>query len=336
MDSSVQLRRWQRYGNDRLYMTLPDGTQVGFWDVAAQEAHPAAPEYSRVLIDAAVDWMADQLRSGRAAPAKAPPAVQQPAAADPAGPASVGVLEPGARIEPEAPAAGSASAGRTAPAASGAPAPADPGLRPWRDLAANDAGAQARQQARAARAAAPIRTTVARLLGVHTEERAWRIGADGEQKVAAQLDRLAQRDPRWRFLHAVPVGDRGADIDHLVIGPGGVFTVNAKHHPGAKIWVGGRTFLVNGVEQPYLRNSRHEAGRAARLLGSATGLDVHVDGLVVPVNARDLVVKSTPEGTHVVPRMQVAGWLHNHGDVLSAASVQLLYQAARRSTTWTS
>ncbi len=51
------------------------------------------------------------------------------------------------------------------------------------------------------------------------------------------------KDPRWRVLHAIPVGERGSDIDHLAIGPAGVFTINAKYHAGAKIWVGGDTFL---------------------------------------------------------------------------------------------
>lgn len=81
-----------------------------------------------------------------------------------------------------------------------------------------------------------MRTFLARVLMVHTEERAWRIGADGEEKVGAQLDKLIQRDPRWRAIHAIEVGERGSDIDHLVIGPGGVYSLNAKHHPGAKVW----------------------------------------------------------------------------------------------------
>ncbi len=74
---------------------------------------------------------------------------------------------------------------------------------------------QAREAAQAARDAAPVKTTLARVLGVHTDERAWRIGADGEEKVAAQLAKAARKDLRWRFLHAIPVGERGSDIDHL-------------------------------------------------------------------------------------------------------------------------
>ncbi len=53
----------------------------------------------------------------------------------------------------------------------------------------------ARVQAVALKQAAPVRTMVARVLGVHTDERAWRIGADGEQKVAGQLAKLAKKDP---------------------------------------------------------------------------------------------------------------------------------------------
>jgi hypothetical protein len=48
----------------------------------------------------------------------------------------------------------------------------------------------------------------------------------------------------------------GADIDHLVIGPPGVFTINTKHHRDARIWVGGNMVKVNNFKQPdYLRNS---------------------------------------------------------------------------------
>lgn len=184
------------------------------------------------------------------------------------------------------------------------------------------------------RDAAPVKSVLARVLGVHSDERAWRIGADGEEKVAAQLAKLVRKDARWRVLHAIPVGTRGSDIDHLVVGPAGVFTINAKHHPGAKVWVGGNTVMVDGFKQPYVRNSRHEAARASKLLTHACGFAVHVEGLIVTVNAGDVVVKSQPEGVSVVPRMQVAKWLRRHGEIHDESSVDTIYEAARRSTTW--
>ncbi len=185
-----------------------------------------------------------------------------------------------------------------------------------------------------AREAAPVRTAMARLLGVHSLERAWRVGAKGEELVGAQLARLVAKDPRWRVLHSIPVGRDGADIDHLVIGPGGVFTLNAKHHPGGRIWVAGDTLMVNGVRQPYVRNSRHEALRAGRLLSSACGFPVRVTGLVVLVNAGDIVVKRPPDGVHVVPRRRVRRWLRRQGECLDEASVDRVYETARRPATW--
>lgn len=152
--------------------------------------------------------------------------------------------------------------------------------------------------------------------------------------VAAQLAKLLRKDPRWRVLHAIPVGTRGSDIDHLIIGPGGVFTANAKHHRDAKIWVGGNTFLVDGHKQPYVRNARHEATRAAKLLTDATGCPVHVEGLIVTVNADDVTVKTQPDGVSVVPRMQVTKWLLRHGDILTGEQVDVVYAVARRSSTW--
>lgn len=204
----------------------------------------------------------------------------------------------------------------------------------WEDLAQRQAGALAREQAVALREAAPVRSLLARVLGVHTDERAWRIGADGEQKVAAQLAKLAAKDGRWQSLHALPVGDRGSDIDHLVIGPGGVFSLNAKHHPGSKIWVGGNTLMVNGRRLPYVRNARFEAQRASRLLSETCGFPVFVRGVVVPVGADDVTIKTPPKDVSVVNRMQLVRWLRSQPDLLTADQTRTIFAAARRSTTW--
>src|SRR5687767_11173747 len=110
------------------------------------------------------------------------------------------------------------------------------------------------------------RSGVARALGVSPldEERAaWYRGALGEAAVGRLLDKLPDG---WAVLHAVPVGKGDSDIDHVVIGPGGVFTINTKNHSGQKVWVAGRTFMVNGQKQLHLRNAVHEAQRASRLL----------------------------------------------------------------------
>lgn len=205
---------------------------------------------------------------------------------------------------------------------------------PEEDLALRRPGHAAREQALALRRAAPVRTALARLLGVHTDERAWRIGADGEVKVATRLARLVAKDPRWHVLHAVPVGAGDSDIDHVVIGPAGVLTLNTKHHPGSRVWVAGRMLMVNGQKRPYLRNSAHESARAARLLTAVCGEPVPVTGVVVLVGARSITFRSAPDGAHVVGRRALVPWLRRQPEVLDDAAVARVLAAARRPSTW--
>lgn len=325
-DAGLVVNRWRRYGNDRLYVEFPDGTKVGYWDLLADTGHPASPEHHSVLLRAVADWHAGRPPEKPAASVPSDPGAEPSALADkPADPD--GSPDPEDTREPQ----------RVIASATGdlpSVRPVEEPPRPWIDLATNHAGEAAREQALAARDAAPVRTVLARVLGVKTDERSWRVGADGEEKVAAKIEKVIRKNPRWRVLHAIPVGNRGSDIDHLVVGPGGVFTINTKHHPGAKIWVGGSTFMVDGHKQPYIRNSRYEADRASKLLTAATGTPVHVEGLIVTVNADDIVIKTPPVGVYVVPRMQIARWLLRLGPVLSDDQIDTVYQAARRSTTW--
>lgn len=308
-DGPPVVLRWRRYGHDRLYVKDAGGHDLGFWDLATDLGHPVDPDSAVVVSEAVARWKARQ----------AAPAVDRGAVAGVAldGP----VVSAETRREPGP------------PPVTPVP-PVEVLVQPWTDLSTNVPGEGVRDLAVAAHQAAPVRNTLARVLGVKTSERAWRIGADGEERVAARLAKVARKDPRWRFLHSIPVGHRGSDIDHLAIGPGGVFTINTKHHPGAKLWVGGTTFLVNGQRQPYVRNARHEAARAADLLARAVGFAVPVEGLIVPVNASEVVVKSQPIGVHVVPRMQVAAWLSRLGDTLDEQQVEAIHEQARRSTTW--
>jgi hypothetical protein len=229
------VHRWARYGHERLYAETPGGTALGYLDVKTGRYHSDDVTNLPLLEKAVSDHLA-------ALQPAAPPAV--PAAPE----QMVNAEAPGPVVQPTP----------------SQPAASEPAQPEWTDISGTRAGAAAREQALAERAAqGRTRHLVARLVGARTEERAWRIGADGEQAVAAQLTRLG---PSWRVLHAVRVGDHGSDIDHVVIGPAGVFTVNAKHHPNTSIWVGGDTFMVNSQRVPYVRNSRHEARRAARRL----------------------------------------------------------------------
>lgn len=215
------------------------------------------------------------------------------------------------------------------------PGPVPASAAGWRDLADVRAGAAARERALAERQVqGTLRHIFARVLDANTDERAWRIGADGEEAVGQQLAALGLH---WRFLHAVRVGERGADIDHVVIGPGGVFTINTKHHPKAAIWVGGETFMVNGRRVPYIRNSRFEAKRASRMLSEHVGFPVPVTGLIAVVGARrGFTVKSQPPDgvVRVVGRRGIRRLLEAQPPKLGLREIDAIHEVARRSNSW--
>jgi hypothetical protein len=143
---------------DRLYVTGEDGRNLGYRDLRTGQDHIVDPTFAQEF--------AGILGSS-------PATVPEP------------------REPPSSEGAPTANHTSTAP-----PVPTQPASPDCEDLAQRRAGAMAREQALALKQAAPVRTFVARVLGVHTEERAWRIGADGEEMVAAQLAKLARKDPR--------------------------------------------------------------------------------------------------------------------------------------------
>jgi Nuclease-related domain len=213
-----------------------------------------------------------------------------------------------------------------------APRPSGP---VWVDLAQNKPGQAAREQALAQREEmrerSKVGTFLARALDVKTDERAWRVGADGEEAVGTQLASLDKHG--WRFLHAVEVGTRGSDIDHVAIGPGGVYTLNTKTHRNHRVTVYDRAILVDGHKQPYLRNSTHEAQRASRLLTAACGFPVTAAPLIV-VLCDELIIKRQPIDVQVIGRRDIALWLRKRPAVLTGAEVDAIWEYARRSTTW--
>src|ERR1700712_3858316 len=76
---------------------------------------------------------------------------------------------------------------------------------------------------------------------LHEDAWPWYQGALGEIEVGRMLSELGTD---WFVRHAVPIGAGTKDVDHLVIGPGGVFAINTKHHEGASVWIGDHTIRV--------------------------------------------------------------------------------------------
>jgi hypothetical protein len=177
----------------------------------------------------------------------------------------------------------------------------------------------------------PWRTALDRFVDGRDDERAWRRGAEGEEEVARRLRSLEPYG--WTILHDLTIGSKGANLDHLAIGPAGVFALNTKNHLGKKVWVGERAVLVNGHKTDYLRSIRRETAATEKALSKALGSPVVVRGVIV-VLADELTVKQQPAIATVVGRRHIARWLQSQPSVLPGEVVTATARAARLPSTW--
>ncbi|HAM25957.1 MAG TPA: NERD domain-containing protein [Microbacteriaceae bacterium] len=176
--------------------------------------------------------------------------------------------------------------------------------------------------------------TYARLVGrspLYPAARSWYHGALGEIEVARVLSRLGSE---WTVLHAVPVGSGKSDIDHVVIGPAGIFTINTKNHADHKIFVSGSTFMVSGQKHDHLRNALHEAERASRLLSGVTGRPVTVTPLIVVVNPASITIGRKRPTVTVLASSRLRRWLVARPRIMSARAVTHFSMFAEERSTW--
>ncbi|MFH8982205.1 nuclease-related domain-containing protein [Streptomyces varsoviensis] len=204
-------------------------------------------------------------------------------------------------------------------------------LAPDDDLAPNRPGEALRARLDASRAG-PGRLLAARLLGRRPREDAWRRSLEGEQYVGSALEELTAGG--WRVVHSIPLPGE-ADIDHLVIGPGGVFCVQTQLLRRAAVRVGDDGVRVGRERQPrpYLRAARREAARAAHALSRGCGFDPEVWPVLVLVAAGRVETASAPQGVRVLRERDVTR-LGELGGVLHPERVERLYTVARNRRTW--
>jgi hypothetical protein len=167
-------------------------------------------------------------------------------------------------------------------------------------------------------------------------------GALAEVAVAESLAALGSE---WTVLHSVPVtGDASGDdpatvVDHLVIGPAGIFTITIHSHSGQSVWVGERTFIVDGERLDHLA-SADAAGSAASdrfvvaLAAARTNLDAVVTPCIVVDAPATLRTHQRPGRIQVVTARAFAAWLAGLPRLISPAAVDALAAVAVESSTW--
>ena len=175
----------------------------------------------------------------------------------------------------------------------------------------------------------PGQSVAERIAELDAERAMWARGEQGERLVGAELDGLA-RDEWWVF-HAIPRGGSGTDIDHLVIGVGGVFTVNTKNVAGA-VWVAQRVLMVGGQRTNYLPIASGEARDVARRMSIIARTAVTVRPLLV--FTRQFTIKEMPADVTVLQAGTARRWLEAQPHVMTPQQAYEIVLIANQRETW--
>ena len=154
---------------------------------------------------------------------------------------------------------------------------------------------------------------------------AWRRGAVGERRTARLLGPLERQG--WAVLHDLAVPQSRANLDHLVIGPGGVFVIDSKQYRGRlQLDPTGRLWHGRYPLAPILEAVSFEADQTAQVLpdpGVAVVPIVAVHSAQVPWGT--LVVRGVP----VVSARHLPTMLRQLPTVLGPERITALADQAR-------
>ena len=127
-------------------------------------------------------------------------------------------------------------------------------------------------------------------------------GATGEEQVGGLLDGLGNG---WHAIHDASLGN--GNVDHILIGPAGVFTVETKSNPGPV-----RVARVHGA-------TLRQAQAQRRAIERVTGIEVQP--LLVYSRAWVDRPLATRKGVKVLPARMLAGYLDRRKPALAPEQV---------------
>jgi len=100
------------------------------------------------------------------------------------------------------------------------------------------------------------------------------------------------------------------------------------------VGVGERLVMVNGQKTDYLRNSRFEAKRTAKLLSAGCGKPIDAQAAIAFVDLDGFTVKQMPSDVHVTTRRRLIRWLRSLPVVASPEAVEEIFAVARLISSW--
>lgn len=158
-------------------------------------------------------------------------------------------------------------------------------------------------------------------------------GTHGELTAGEALNKLYKSG--WGILHSIPVYDSAADIDHLLIGPGGVWTVNAKAHPAQHVIIDGDTIRIGRTKVDYVNAARREAAMVESVLADHDCRVSATPAIILDMPKRTTVhAIRAPVGVRIMFLPQAIQAIRGSTDALSPREVAEIFDVARRLSTW--
>lgn len=156
-----------------------------------------------------------------------------------------------------------------------------------------------------------------------TEARIWRAGLMGQKKVEETLNEL---DDRYILLNNLSLPFKNCDIDHLLIGPNGIFLIETKNYKGeisctGDLWEYQKIGKMGGIYKGYISNPSRQLKRnvwelksffdrkSKRLFGEAT-FPYWIQGIVVFTN-EEAVINTKDETVTILKVSELFNYVKN-------------------------
>lgn len=180
----------------------------------------------------------------------------------------------------------------------------------------------------------PPRSRLARILGaspLDVNELSWLRAAQAEIIVGDILGRLPEG---YTVYHSLPIRNTAFWVDHLVVGPGGIFSINSKTHWDRDLTGSLRSIPIGEHAMPYLRDARFESAQITALLAAAMPVATVVQPVIVLVNPHKILLARKPDTVTVIDSPRLRRWLVGRPKIFSAEQQAALTALVDDPATW--
>ncbi|TDC07006.1 NERD domain-containing protein [Nonomuraea longispora] len=158
---------------------------------------------------------------------------------------------------------------------------------------------------------------------------AWRRTSVAERRTEAQLRKLERNG--YRTLHARAIPDSEAQIDHLVVGPTGVYAVDSekwdKRLP-VRVQMGKKLFHGPFDKKPRINEAKWEASRASELISQSFGREISVVPSLAIYGPQVPWKIMTIRGVDVYQGDRARKWITKRERALTDGEINRIYEIA--------